>query len=133
MKGRTSQKCDRRESGAGIVQGVLGLTLLISGIVGGTLFLANLGLTITYRDKIEFAASEAATYSASLPQGQVDAGRLAKNLLGQEGITIPEEVKAIDSGNSVTVDIRGNLSPIASNLPLLTAVIPVDYSFTAKR
>jgi hypothetical protein len=57
----------RKERGSGIVEGVVGLMLVIGGTVLCVLLLINSGAATYNKEKIGFVANQAATYAATLP------------------------------------------------------------------
>src|SRR5262249_33713037 len=55
----------RNTNGSGIVEGVVGLWMVIFGAVGAVLLLANIGMTCYYKTEVGFVADECARYAAN--------------------------------------------------------------------
>lgn len=79
----------RGRRGAAIVEGVVGLWLIITGTVLAVLLLINTGMSTYYKEKLGFISNQCASYAATLsPADDVQAKvePFAKDLLGALGI-----------------------------------------------
>lgn len=59
----------RRQTGAVIIEGAVGMSMIIAAVVAGTLLLVNCGVATYYKAKLGFAAQEIATFGANVPTG----------------------------------------------------------------
>ncbi|MFN8554999.1 MAG: hypothetical protein U0103_26310 [Candidatus Obscuribacterales bacterium] len=62
----------RHQSGASLVETVVGLLIIVIGTVFGALLLLNVGRVTYYKQKISFVAQQLAYYAAILPAPQDD-------------------------------------------------------------
>lgn len=60
-------RTSRKQKGSSVVEGVIGLWLVVAAIVLGTLFLVNAGVSTYCKEKLGFIANQAADYAAVLP------------------------------------------------------------------
>lgn len=110
----------RSKQGSVMVEGAVGLLLVISGLIVAVLFLLNSGLAVYNQEKIGFVANSAASYAANLTNTstrQADVDAEVKDTMANLGL---------DSSNTSTTisDVTLNSLPavsvtITANLPTL--------------
>lgn len=115
----------RRQRGSGIVEGVVGLWLVVAGAVAGTLLIINTGMAVLYKQKVSYVASQtAAALSSQLvwlgvkrkgvtaPQIQERANKLANIMLRELGVPGAASVTVTDNKDIVMVQIKALPMPL---------------------
>jgi hypothetical protein len=104
----------RTERGSGIVEGVIGLFLVIAGATGGTLLLTNVGTTLFYKEKLTFVTSQAAAFAATQGQASPESVQpVVDALLNKVGLPNSQSV-TVDTDNATrTVTVSVSLSNLA--------------------
>ncbi|CAN5274618.1 hypothetical protein BH10CYA1_BH10CYA1_58860 [soil metagenome] len=124
----------RNQQGSSVLEGVVGLWLVVAAIVLGTLLLVNAGVSTYCKEKLGFIANQAADYAAVLPpdgarQGLVQ--NMVRELVGKMGfstagtqVTIEDLTLVSRPGVKVTVTTPFStfLSSVGGNIipPLIT-------------
>jgi Flp pilus assembly protein TadG len=116
MKSIAKTKLNRRR-GAALVEGVIALAMIIMGTVGAVLLLVNTGMSMYYKQKLGFIASEAAMYAAVLSQTddvEVKGSETARALLQAMGFNpsrcdVKVSVTTVDDKPAIKVTITTDL------------------------
>ncbi len=120
----------RNKRGAVLVEGVVALSLIILGVVCGTLLLADTGLSIFYKEKLGFVSNQTSLFAASLksddPKLQEKVQAVAEQLLAGVGLPKPKEVKVTNSSSIVQVSVT------LDNLPLTGdgSILPLNLTLS---
>lgn len=124
----------RNPKGSAIVQGVVGLWLLIVATVLGTLLLINVGGATYGKEKLGFITDQAAMYASNLPPGagrQAAVTNLVNSLLGDMGfgtnntsITITDT--SVSGQPAVQVTVSTSLATLLAGK--FASVIPSQFS-----
>jgi hypothetical protein len=114
---------DRKASGQAIVEGTAMLVMITAIVVGLIFFIANLGMTMVYNQKVTFLANQAATYYSAQANGwnyqntggqnvDIDAyvDRMASSM-GLPRTSFSATVEKTDQGVSV-VTVTGKRLPL---------------------
>lgn len=109
----------RNARGSGIIEGVTGLWLVVSGTVAAVLLMVNVGLSTIYKEKISFATSQCAQYAASKASwgGAYKPGStpeqvkeativMADKLLNNMGLPKAQKVTVVEDNDTITVTIE---------------------------
>jgi len=131
MKSIVKTNLNRRR-GAALVEGVVALAMIIMGTVGAVLLLVNVGMSMYYKQKLGFIASEAAMYGAVLAGNddiEVRGAEIARALLKAMGFNPARcDVKVaeieVDGKPGIQVTIitdlkmfgKGDILPISMNI-----------------
>ncbi|MBS2001346.1 MAG: hypothetical protein JST44_07550 [Cyanobacteria bacterium SZAS LIN-5] len=97
----------RHQSGASLVETVVGLLIIVIGTVFGALLLLNVGRVTYYKQKISFVAQQLAYYAAILPAPQDDP--TVQPLLQTMGQQMIDRMGL----NASTVTVNAGPAPIA--------------------
>ena len=62
----------RSRRGGGLIEGVIGLMMIVVGSLCAMVFLTDVGMSLYYKQKLGFAASQTALYAACLKPGNDD-------------------------------------------------------------
>lgn len=123
-------KCNQRRSsfmrpmtGSGIVEGVVGLVLIIGTTVLASLLLINTGVATYNKEKIGFVADQAAAFATSctnMSTRQADVSSFVDNLLTQMGLNasntnVTVSDVAVGQWAAVSVSVTSNLPTIMSS------------------
>jgi hypothetical protein len=112
---RKKQPYDRR-TGAAMVEGVMGLWLVITGTVLALTIIVNTGMSTYYKEKLGFISNQCAAYAATLPPGEdiaskvepVARGLLSALGLANTGCKVKVEEKAIEDRTAVKITVAVN-------------------------
>jgi hypothetical protein len=109
----------RNKRGSGIIEGVFGLVLIISGGIISTLFILNSGAGIFFRNKTLLVASQAAQYAAahqadSDVQGETET--FVQNLMPTVGMS-PSDLKVTVTATTVN-GVQGVQVSVSNHFPL---------------
>ncbi len=112
----------RTASGSGIVEGVIGLVMIIGVSVLAVLLLLNTGVATYDKEKIGFVADQAATFATSLTNmntRQADVSSFVDNLLTQMGLkatntTVTVTDIAVGQWAGISVSVSSNLPTLMS-------------------
>lgn len=99
-----------------MVEGVMGLWLIITGTVLAITILVNTGMSTYYKEKIGFIANQCGIYASSLPPGEdmttkvEDMARGLVNALGManSGVKVKVEEKAVADRTAVKITVAVN-------------------------
>src|SRR5579883_2497962 len=86
---KKSKKAIRPETGSGIVEGVVGLMLIVSATVIAVMLLLNTGIATYNKEKLSFVADQAAIYATSVadsPTRDSDVSSFVNNMFSNMGI-----------------------------------------------
>lgn len=128
---REVQNTNRPETGGTLVEGVIGLVLIVAAGIGMALFLANIGLSVYYKEKLGFVANQTAAYAASIDgEGvQEKAKQYAEALLRGTGMN-PWDLKCDVSSVSLPdgqvgtqVKLTNTFSLIQSGVTYLPGIV----------
>ncbi|MBY0548421.1 MAG: hypothetical protein K2W95_14080 [Candidatus Obscuribacterales bacterium] len=76
----------RSQRGSGIVEGVAGLGLVITGTICAVLLLVNCGMAMYHKNRLGYVALQTANYAASIPKSELSSVKtFAKELLQSMG------------------------------------------------
>lgn len=83
---KTSNRRNRSQRGSGIVEGVAGLGLVLTGTICAVLLLVNSGMAMYHKNRLGFVALQTANYAASIPKSELGSVKtFAKELLQSMG------------------------------------------------
>lgn len=129
----------RTNRGSGIIEGVTGLWVVVSGTVAAVLLLVNVGMSTFYKEKIAFVTNNCATFAASKaswggaykPGSNPDQVReatidMAAKLLKKMGLPQAQKVTVEEDAGTITVSIE------VSSLALIGKVAYLPSSLTMK-
>lgn len=109
----------RTTYGAGIVEGVVGIGIIVASTVGAVLLLANAGLAVYFQDKLHLVANQVAQLVVSSPNN-IEQQNLEKVVNGLLKLTGLPNASKIDVNIGVPIgDRTGAVVTIAGNFPLL--------------
>lgn len=84
---RPKAQTGRNNKGSGIVEGAVGLVLIIFGAVCAVLFMVNSGIAMYQKSRLSYVAMQTATYASQMPRLDQAAVKLfAQDILRQMGI-----------------------------------------------
>lgn len=116
-----AKRLRRDQSGASLVETVVGLLIIVIGTVFGALLLLNVGRVTYYKQKISFVAQQLAYYAAILPAPQDDP--TVQPLLQTMGQQMIDRMGL----NASTVTVNAGPAPIAID-PDAGAGVKVDLT-----
>ena len=110
----------RTMRGSNMVEGVVGLCLVIAGLIVAGLLLMNSGALIYNQEKIGFVTHSAATYAASLTNvgsRQADVDAQVANVMSNLGLSSADTTTTI---SDITVNSKPAVSvTVTANLPTM--------------
>jgi hypothetical protein len=128
----------RKADGSGIVEGTVGLMLVIGGGVMASLFLLNCGMSAYFKQKLEIVSNAAAQYAATLPPSDdlptktTLTQQFVQQLMPQVGVrsinlsvNLDNSTVGTQTGISATVT---NCFPLFGNGSILPATIQLSDS-----
>lgn len=106
----------RKDSGAALVEGVMGLWLVITGTVLAITILVNTGMSTYYKEKLGFISNQCAAYAATLPPGEdipTKVEPVARDLLNALGMAntgckVKAEERAIQDRTAIKITVAVN-------------------------
>jgi hypothetical protein len=135
---------NRKSTGSGIVEGAVGLWLVVLGAVGATLLLANVGMAAYYKTKVGFVADECARYAAnqarwncgypyyvSSSKTQQEVTALANKMLSGMGLPTANSVDVQTTSDVVTVKLEVHGMKLVGNGTMLPSLISMNETAVA--
>lgn len=124
---RMSISGQRNQRGSGIVEGVAGLALIITGTICAVLLLVNCGMAMYHKNRLGFVAMQTASYAASLPKIDQDRTKtFARELLRKMGADSSEAAIEI---TEIKIDERAGVQVALTNKCIL---LESGYDFLPK-
>ncbi len=132
----------RSVRGSGIVEGAVGLIMVLSAVVGGTLLLVNCGVATYYKEKLGFAAQQIANFAANLPTGSDPVGpttnfareffritKLPNAQVSVSRITIAGEAAVRVSVQAKALDLIGHGDIVPAALSISETAVALRHSW----
>ncbi|MBI4532377.1 MAG: hypothetical protein HY711_00400, partial [Candidatus Melainabacteria bacterium] len=139
LKATSFGKEVRNTRGSGLVEGMLGLVLIIGGIVCGTILLVNVGIATYYKEKLGFISNQAANYAASLDPKENISDKtkdFVKELMpkmgfANSGLEVTTALSTVAGKQAATVTVASSELPLFGRGSILPLTLSLKDSATA--
>jgi hypothetical protein len=122
----------RNQRGSGLIEGVIGLMMVIGGTVFATLLILDSGTGIFLKNKISLVASQAAQYAAnhqSNPDVETDTEAYVQSLMPVIGLK-PSRLTVTVTATSVN-GVQGEVVAISNQFPLFgQGIFPTEIQLS---